>query len=76
MTILGVILQDNLGVGKQVAAAMSKGAQSLFSLRTLRNHDLSEGAMFCLCTALLISRIAYAFPAWSGFASAAHWLRL
>jgi len=36
MTILGVILQDYLGVGKQVAAAMSKGAQSLFALRTLR----------------------------------------
>jgi len=63
-------------VGKQVAAAVSKGAQSLFALRTLRNYDLSAGAMFCVCNALLISRLTYALPAWSGFACAADWLRL
>jgi len=76
VTILGVILQDNLGVGRQVAAAVSKGAQSMFALRTLRNHGLSEGAIFRVCTALFISRLTYALPAWSGFASAADWLPL
>jgi len=37
MTILGIILQDNLGVRRQVAAAVSQGAQTLVALNTLRN---------------------------------------
>ena len=56
--------------------ALTRGSQSLFATRTLRNYGLSEGAFFCICSALLIFRLTYALPAWFGFASAADRQRL
>ena len=57
-------------VFKVVKVVVSKGSPSLFALRTLMSHGLSEAALFCVCKALLVSRLTYALPAWSGFASA------
>jgi len=38
MKLLGVILQDNLSMDPHVSAVVSKGAQSLFALNTLKAH--------------------------------------
>ena len=67
MTILGVIIQDNLSMGGHVAFVVSRGAQSLF--RTLMSHGLSDTTLYCVCTAILVSRIIYTLPAWFCFTS-------
>ena len=69
LTILGVIIQDQLSMGSHVAAVVSIGAQSLFALRTLKAYVLSDVALYCICTTVLVSRLMYALPAWLGFAS-------
>ena len=64
MKILGIVIQDNLSMGGNVAAVVSKGAQSLFALKTLASHG---PAMVNTCSAILLSRLTYAIPAWIGF---------
>ena len=56
-------------MGVHVAAVASRVVQSLFVLRTLKSHGLYDMALHCMCTAILVSRLIYALPAWFGFAS-------
>ena len=41
MNILGVIFQDDLKCTEQVDRLVARGAQTLYAIRTLRNHGLS-----------------------------------
>ena len=76
LKILGVTLQDNLTMADHVSTVVSKGAQSLFALKTIKNHGLPPAALHAVCRALLVSRLTYALPAWSGFTSEADMHRL
>ena len=69
MKIIEIIIQDNLSMGGQVEAVVSKGAESLFALRTLKCHGLSSPALASTCNAILVSHLIYAIPAWISFAS-------
>jgi len=66
MKLQGVILQDNLSMDDHVSAVVSKGAQSQFALKSLKAPGLSDQALHCVCNAILVSRITYAFPPWFG----------
>ncbi len=58
-------------MGAHVSEVVSKGAQSLFALKTLKGHGLSHTALHTVCMAILVSRLTYALPAWYGFATEA-----
>ena len=55
--ILGIVIQDILSMDGQVEDVVSKGAQSLFTLRTLKCHGISGLARACTCNAILFSRL-------------------
>ena len=60
-----------------MADIVSREAQSLFALRTLEAHGLTVVVLYCVCTAILVSRLTYALLAWLGFASESdlHWIQ-
>ena len=76
MKILGIVIPDNLSMGGNVAAVMSKGTQALIALKALKSHGLSGPAMASTCRAILLPHLTYAIPAWIGFTSEADRLRL
>ena len=49
----------------------AKCSQSLFALRTLRQHGLPPDALHAVLQAVVINKLIYASPAWYGFTSAA-----
>ena len=51
-------------------------AQTLFALRTLRHHGLPSTPVQAIFQATVIAKLAYASPAWVGFANAADRARL
>ena len=76
MKILGIVIPDNLSMGGNVAAVMSKGTQALIALKALKSHGLSGPAMASTCRAILLPHLTYAIPAWIGFTSEADRHRL
>ena len=51
-------------------------AQTLFALRTLRHHGLHSNSVQAIFQATVIAQLAYALPAWVGFANVADCARL
>src|SRR5213083_1244242 len=69
LTVLGVILQNDLRMDKQVSNSIARANSDLFALKTLRSHGLSSEALSQVCRMTLVSKLAYASPAWKGFCS-------
>jgi len=55
---------------------LTKSSQSLFTLRTLREHGLPPSNRHAVFQAVVINKLIYASPAWYGFTSAADRERL
>jgi len=53
-----------------------KCAQSLYALRLLHNHGMSDSSLKHVYKAVVLSKLLYASPAWWGFTSAADKQRL
>ena len=68
---LGVTLSRRFSVSQHVDQLLVSCSQSLFALRTLRHHGLLTGALHAVFQATVVSKLAYASPAWWGFTSAA-----
>ena len=68
---LGVTFSRKFSVARHVERLLVACAQSLFALRTLRNHGLPIGALHTVFQATVVSRLTYASPAWWGLATAA-----
>jgi len=68
--MLGVTFSRKLSVSQHVDELLATSSQSLFALRTLRQHGLSDDALHAVFQAIVINRLSYASPAWWGFASA------
>ena len=69
MKILGVTLQDNLGMSAHIAEVLGSCSSSLYALRVLRNHGLPPASLHEVSRASTMARLMYASPAWWGFAS-------
>lgn len=67
LKILGVTITNKLSVSKHVSETISACAQSLFALKTLRAHGMSDSALQTVFKSVVISKLIYASPAWSGF---------
>jgi len=68
--MLGVTSSRKFLVLQHVDNLLAVCSQSLFALRTLRQHDLPNDALHQVFQAIVINRLSYASPVWWGFTSA------
>ena len=67
LTVLGVILRQDLSMSSHVQSIVSKGSRTLYALKTLKAHGLAGTRLESVCHATLIPSVVYASPAWWGF---------
>jgi len=73
--LLGVVLCDSLLFDEHVHAFLKTCSQRMYLMKLLRDQGLPSKELPCILHALIIvSKIRYAIPAWSGFLSA-HFVR-
>jgi hypothetical protein len=70
--LLGVLLTNTLSMDKHVNYILSLVNQRLYLLNMLKKQGLSGKAREIIFQALIISRLSYALPAYSGFLSCSH----
>ena len=64
---LGVIFQDNFKMDLHVNSILSQCNQKFYLLKLLRSQGMSAVQLEQIVQAIIVSRIRYALPAWSGF---------
>jgi hypothetical protein len=69
--VLGVTVSRRFSVAQHVDAILAGCAQTLFALRTLRQHGMPDTALRLIYQATVESKLSYAAPAWWGYTSAA-----
>ena len=65
--ILGVYIDDKLTFNDHVSRISSAAASSLYALKLLRSKGLKEPSLWDITSQTLVTRLLYAFQAWSGF---------
>ena len=65
---LGVTLSNNFSMQEHVTKTINSCAQSLYALKMLRSRGLNNAAINVVFQAVVLSKLMYASPAWSGFA--------
>jgi len=68
MKVLGITLRGDFKMVDHVDRKLATCSQSLFALKTLRNHGPNNDSLWDVCRATTISKLMYASPAWVGFA--------
>jgi len=68
--MLGVTFNLKFSVSQHIDNLLAACSQSLFALRTLRQHGLPDDALHEVFQAVVINNLTHASPAWWGFASA------
>ena len=76
MDILGVTIQDSLGMDAHIRALVVSASQNLYALKIIKAHGLPNPLLYNVCQATLVARLTYAAPAWYGFTKAAERARL
>ena len=69
--VLGVTISRRFSVVQHVDALLAGCAQTLFALRTLRQHGMSSLALRAVFQAVVVNNLSYAASVWWGYASAA-----
>jgi len=70
LKILGVTITNHLSASEHIRRVIGDSAQSLYALRVLRHHGMTEIGLHAVFRAVVVSRLTYASPAWSGFTTA------
>jgi len=70
ITELGVTLSYNFSMAKHIDTVMSSCARTLYGLRTLRAHGMSQAALQLVFRSIALAKLLYAVPAWWGFTNA------
>jgi hypothetical protein len=73
---LGVTISRRFSVTEYVDNLLAACAQTLFALHTLRQDGLPTSALQTVFQATVVAKLAYASPAWWGFASSADKARI
>jgi len=76
LTILGVLVNNNLTATDNVSTVLASCASMMYALRVLRSHGLSEQSLKDVFQATVVGKLLYCATAWSGFCSAADCTRL
>ena len=69
LKLLGVTLQDNLSMNEHVNFLLLDCSHMLYALNTLRAHGMNNEGLQDVLRAKIVSKLTYASPVWSGFAS-------
>ena len=67
---LGVTLSSNLNFSDHISEVISSVAQSLYALRTLRAHGLSDALLCSVFVSTALAKLRYCSPVWWGFTTA------
>jgi len=67
--LLVVLFQDNLKMDSHVQNILSQCAQRMYLLKLLQHQGMPLNKLRVVLYSLIVSRIAYALPAWGGFVS-------
>jgi len=70
LQILGITLARDFSVTDHVHELTNKSAQTLYALRVLRAHGLSDAALQEVYRSVVVARLLYAASAWHGFCKA------
>lgn len=76
LRVLGVIVNDKLTANDHVDNLLQACTQLLYALRVPRNHGVPLTPLHDVFWAIIVNKITYCAPAWSGFCSAADRRRL
>jgi len=71
LRVLGVIVNDKLTAEDQVKNILTSCTSLLYALRVLRGHGLPDQSMHDIYRAIIIAKLTYCAPAWSGACTAA-----
>ena len=63
-------ITNHLSTSDHIRRVISDSAKTLYALRVLRRHGMTENSLHAVFRAVVISRLTYASPAWSGFTMA------
>ena len=74
--ILGILLDSKMTFGEHAQKVVSRCAQSLYAIRTLKAHGLSGKNLWQVTESTLISGVTYASQAWWGMLDSSHLQRL
>ena len=74
--MLGVTMTNHLSAGEHVRDVVDKSAQSLYAVKLLRCHGMSDDSLRHVYKAVVLSKLLHASPSWWGFTSAADKQRL
>ena len=69
--VLGVTVTSRLSVSGHITNVLQSCARSMYALRVLRSHGLSNPDLQIVFRAVVVSKLVYASCAWIGFATAA-----
>jgi len=70
LKILGVTITGNLSASDHIRGVVSDCSQTLYALRVLRSHGLCDAGLHAVFRSVVVAKILYASPAWSGFVTA------
>lgn len=69
LKVLGVTVSNGFSVSQHIQNVITTSAQTLYALRVLRAHGMSDSALQAVYRAVVLARLLYASPAWWGFTS-------
>jgi len=69
-TVLGVVINDCLTAADHVSGLLTTRSRLLHALQVLRSHGIPESSMHDVFRPIVVSRLLYCAPVWSGFCSA------
>jgi len=70
LKILGVTITNGLSVSLHIQAVISSCAQTMYALRVLRAHGLSDSALQSIYRSVVLAKLMYASSSWIGLANA------
>jgi len=62
--MLGVTVTNHLSVGEHVGDVIGRCAQSLYALKPMRHHSMSDDSLRLVYKAVVLSKLLYASPVW------------
>jgi len=65
--LVGVMFQNDFKFVDHVDATLKLCSQRVFLLKQLRDQGMTHGHLYTLFQAIVLNRIAHAFPAWGPF---------
>lgn len=71
LKILGVTITNNLSMSEHVRNVIANCAQTLYALRVLRTHGMTNSELQIVYRSVVVAKIIYAASAWWAFTSAA-----